>query len=167
MLEGIGHSLSVVEKIALEPAGDYDGLAHGEGNVAASDENADILLGLCRAYALDIRKGGGGDDELIALGRTLYRLAAYSKPVAVDGNHRQNTVFDLEHGAGVNRTAVIVADGEDALIYHALEHTLLYGVAFKPVHGGKLRVLAAVHAHEGKLGLAAFYRGHVLIVGND
>ena len=30
MTKGIGHSLSVVEKIALEPAGDYDGLAHGE-----------------------------------------------------------------------------------------------------------------------------------------
>ena len=164
-LEGVGHCLAVVEEVALEPAADDDSAADGERDVVCADEYVRILLRVACAYALDIRKRRAGHDKLVVFLGAFDVLAAYREAIAVDRDHGQRSGLDLEQRACVHRAAVVIADGEHRLVYHALEHALLYFVASYSVNAGQLGIFAAVHAHERELGFSALDGGFVILVG--
>lgn len=147
VLEILGNSLSVIKEVALKTAGNNNIAAHGEGNVAAADGNGNHLFLIAGADALNIAESGAGNDEFVVAVAFDF-LAAESKTEAVNGNESENSVFNLKHGARVNRAAVIIAYGKDALINHLFENCLGNGIALESVHGGKLGIFLGIHTHK-------------------
>ena len=133
----------------------------------SADGDAHVFLAVARTNAFKIAQCSSRNDEFVGTFVALDLLTAKRKTVAVNGDERQNAVLYLKLRACVNGTAVVIGNGKNALIYHALYGFLSDRIGAQPIDRRKLRIVVGIHAHEGKLGLSALYDGHTLFVALD
>ena len=134
----------------------------------AADGEDDALVAVA-AQALEIAQCRAGHDEAAVVAVTLDRFPPQRQPVAVDGDHGQDVVFNLEERAHVDRAALVRAHGEGALVDHLLEQVLRERHAVFRFDGRQVRVIVRAQADEVERRLAAL-DGHGAVFrldGND
>ena len=101
---------------------------------------------LSGANLLYFTQGRAGHHE-----RKLFRsfnfiglLPAQRQAEAVHGHHSQIVVVHLEEGTGVDRAALVVADGKQGLCNHGAQSGLLQSDGVLLVHGGQLGELLGI-----------------------
>ena len=94
-----------------------------------------------------------GDNKGKFRGAVLFvnGLVAEGQPEAVHRHHGEAGVVGLKEGAGVDRAALVVADGENGLGYHGLQPGLGQGEGVLILHRGQLGELLRVGAQDVEL----------------
>ena len=114
--------------------------------MAVSLGDGDGIVGI-GADLLHLIQGRAGHHEGDVTGGALFRqlLPPQGQPVAVYRHHGQGVRFCLKQGAGVNGTALIIADGENGLGDHGFQTPLGEDQAGALINAGKLwKILVAV-----------------------
>ena len=149
-----GDGLPPGQELTFQTAGDEDGGADLKEDVTGALVDRHGLVGL-PADLFHFAQGSAGDHELKGAVLLGDRFPAKSQTEAVHGNQGQTVLVHHEEGAGVDGTALVLADGEDGLADHGTEGLLgdLQGVLV--FHVGQLREVLGVDAHEVELTHAA------------
>ena len=131
----------------------------------AADGQDNALVAVA-AQALQIAQRRAGYDEAAVIAVALDRFAPQRQPVAVDGDHGQDVIFDLEERAHVDRAALVRAHGEGALVDHLFEQILRQRHAVFRLDSRQIRIIVRAQADEVECRLAAF-DGHSAVFRLD
>ena len=131
----------------------------------AADGEHDALVAVA-AQALEITQRRAGHDKAAVVAIALDRFAPQCQTIAVNGDHGQNVIFNLEERAHVDRAALVRAHGKGALVDHLLKQVLRERHAVFRLDGRQVRVIVRTQADEIERRLAAL-NGHSAVFRFD